>query len=117
MSTQPGRTIQVDALIVGSGPVGSTFARRLVEAGLRVLMVDAGARLSARPGEHLKNAILYQRNLDLFSSVIRGHLNVISTASNEQPVVTLDPSAFQIDYRSYPGFTHNSQNPNQDPNF
>jgi pyranose oxidase len=117
MSTQPDRTIQVDALIVGSGPVGSTFARRLVEAGLRVLMVDAGARLSARPGEHLKNAILYQRNLDLFSAVIRGHLNVISTASNEQPVVTLDPSAFQIDYRSYPGFTHNSQNPNQDPNF
>ncbi len=116
MSTRPSRTIGVDTLIVGSGPVGCTFARRLVEAGRRVLMVDAGASLSARPGEHLKNAVLYQRNLDLFSSVIRGHLHLLSVPSNEQPVVTLDPSAFQIDYRRYRGFVHNNQNPDQDPN-
>src|SRR5438309_3559736 len=115
MGTRPRKTIQVDVLLVGSGPVGCTFARRLVEGGRRVYMVDAGARLSERPGEHLKNAILYQRNLDLFSSVIRGHLNLLSIPSNDQPVVTLDPAAFQVDYRKFRGFVHNNQNPDQDP--
>ncbi|XRQ11860.1 pyranose oxidase [Actinomadura welshii] len=108
--------VRVDALIVGSGPVGSAFARELVEAGRRVLMVDAGAALSRRPGEHLKNAHLYQRNLDLFSSVIRGHLNLLSVPSNDRPVVTLDPVAFQVDLERHRGFVLNNQNPDQDPN-
>ncbi|HWG97811.1 MAG TPA: pyranose oxidase [Pilimelia sp.] len=108
-------TIRVDALIVGSGPVGCTYARELVGAGRRVLMVDAGASLSERAGEHLKNAYLYQRNLDLFSSVIRGHLNLLSVPPNPRPEVTLDPGAFQIDTDRYRGFTLNGQNPDQDP--
>jgi heterodisulfide reductase subunit A-like polyferredoxin len=45
-------TLEVDVLIVGSGPVGSAFARKLVEAGRSVYMVDAGPMLSKRPGEH-----------------------------------------------------------------
>lgn len=108
-------TITVDALIIGSGPVGSTFARELVEAGRRVLMVDAGAALSQRPGEHLKNAFLYQRNLDLFSPVIRGHLSLLSVPSNDQPVVTLDPASYRVDLERYGGFVLNNQNPDQDP--
>ena len=108
-------TVQVDTLVVGSGPIGATFARRLVEGGRSVLMVDAGAKQSSRPGAHLKNAFLYQRNLDLFSSVIRGHLQPLSVASNDQPVVTLDPAAFQVDFSKYEGFVHNNQNPDQDP--
>jgi pyranose oxidase len=108
-------TITVDVLVVGSGPVGSTFARELVEAGKRVLMVEAGAALSQRPGEHLKNAHLYQRNLDLFSSVIRGHLSLLSVPSNDQPVVTLDPVSYQVDFKRYDGFVLNNQNPEQDP--
>jgi pyranose oxidase len=108
--------IVVDALIVGSGPIGSAFARRLVEAGRKVLMVDAGAKLSDRPGEHLKNAYLYQRNIDMFSPVIRGHLTILSVPSNDQPVVTLDPAAFQVDSHKYQGFVHNNQNPDQNPN-
>lgn len=106
-------TMRVDALIVGSGPIGATFARKLVEAGKRVLMVDVGAKVSDPPGSHLKNAALYQRNLDLFSSVIRGHLNLVSIPSNNQPVVTLDPGAFQVDMEEYQGFVHNNQNPEQ----
>jgi pyranose oxidase len=116
MSPDPDNSISVDAFIVGSGPIGSAFARRLVEAGRRVLVVDAGAKLSDRPGEHLKNAYLYQRNLDMFSSVIRGHLTLLSVPSNDQAVVTLDPAAFQVDRSKYDGFVHNNQNPDQDPN-
>ena len=116
MSPDSDKSISVDAFIVGSGPIGSAFARRLVEAGRSVLVVDAGAKLSDRPGEHLKNAYLYQRNLDMFSPVIRGHLTLLSVPSNDQAPVTLDPAAFQVDSSKYDGFVHNNQNPDQDPN-
>jgi pyranose oxidase len=115
MTDQRDDTVRVDTLVVGSGPIGATFARRLVEAGRSVLMIDAGAKQSSRPGAHLKNAFLYQRNLDLFSSVIRGHLQPLSIPSNDQPLVTLDPAAFQVDFAKYKGFVHNNQNPEQDP--
>ncbi|HET7479171.1 MAG TPA: pyranose oxidase [Rubrobacteraceae bacterium] len=107
--------LEVDVLIVGSGPVGSTFARKLVEAGRSVYMVDTGAQHSPRPGEHLKNSFLYQRNVDLFASVIRGHLHNLSVPTNDQPVMTLDPGAYHIDKNKFRGFSLNNQNPDQDP--
>jgi pyranose oxidase len=61
------KQLETDVLIVGSGPVGCAFARTLVDGGRSVLMVDTGASLSQRPGAHLKNAFLYQRNVNLFS--------------------------------------------------
>ena len=47
----------VDVLVVGSGPVGSAFARAVHEhrPETRILMVDAGPRLTERPGMHVKN--------------------------------------------------------------
>jgi pyranose oxidase len=108
-------TLHVDVLIVGSGPAGCTYARKLVEAGRSVYMIDMGAKLSRRPGAHLKNSFLYQRNIDLFASVIRGHLHELSVPTNDQPVLTLDPSAFRVDTDKFPGFSHNNQNPDQDP--
>ena len=113
MSTRADETIRVDALVAGSGPIGCTFARELVEAGRRVLVVDPGAQLSAVPGAHLKNSPLYQRDVDLFASVIRGHLSEVSIPSNKAPVITLDPAAFQVDFEEYDGFVHNNQNPDQ----
>jgi len=113
--SEPIKNLEVDVLIVGSGPVGSTFARKLVEAGRSVYMVDTGAQHSRRPGEHLKNAFLYQRNVDLFASVIRGHLHNLSVPTNDQPVMTLDPGAFHYDNAKFRGFTLNNQNPDQDP--
>lgn len=104
---------EYDALIIGSGPVGCTFARKLVEAGKHVLMIDAGAQLSRRYGEHLKNSYLFQKNIDLFVSVIKGHLLPLSTATNKEPELTLDPSAFSYDPDKYAGFSMRNQNPEQ----
>ncbi|MBW5422007.1 pyranose oxidase [Streptomyces sp. BG9H] len=106
-------TLEADVLIIGSGPVGCTFARKLVEAGKSVLMIDAGAQLSRRYGEHLKNSYLFQKNIDLFVSVIKGNLLPLSTATNREPVLTLDPSAFSYDPDKYAGFSLRNQNPQQ----
>ncbi|URM88845.1 GMC oxidoreductase [Streptomyces sp. MRC013] len=104
---------EADVLIIGSGPVGCAFARELVAAGKSVLMIDAGSQLSRRYGEHLKNNYLFQKNIDLFVSVIRGHLLPLSTATNREPVLTLDPSAFSYDPDKYAGFSMRNQNPEQ----
>jgi choline dehydrogenase-like flavoprotein len=47
----------VDVVVVGSGPVGSAFARALHERdpARRLLMLEAGPRLTERPGVHTKN--------------------------------------------------------------
>ena len=48
---------QVDVLIIGSGPVGATYARLLAEQapGTSILLVDLGPRLTERAGQHVKN--------------------------------------------------------------
>ncbi|RKT87255.1 pyranose oxidase [Saccharopolyspora antimicrobica] len=70
--------IEVDVLVVGSGPVGATFARTLVDGGREVMVVDAGPQLSSRPGEHLKNHLAYQHSHERFGALIRGHLHPLS---------------------------------------
>ena len=109
--------IAADVLIVGSGPVGCAFARTLVEGGRSVLMIDAGSSLSPRLGSHLKNAFMYQRDVNLFSYVIQGHLHLLSVPTNRAPTPTLDPGAFAIDRSNpkYAGFISNNENPDQDP--
>lgn len=96
-----------DVLIVGSGPLGSTFARKLIEDGdMKVLMIDAGAQLSAEPGWHLKNSFLYQRDVNLFTGVIKGHLHPLSVPTNKTTVTTLDPGSFSYNPKDYRGYVH-----------
>ncbi|TDV56037.1 GMC oxidoreductase [Actinophytocola oryzae] len=86
--------IEVDVLVVGSGPVGATFARTLVEGGRSVMMVDAGPQLSRRPGEHLKNHFSYQHSHERFGALVRGHLHPLSNpahdAAERDPMISLD---------------------------
>jgi choline dehydrogenase-like flavoprotein len=46
-----------DVLVVGSGPVGSAFARSVHERapGTQIVMLEAGPRLTDRPGVHVRN--------------------------------------------------------------
>lgn len=96
-------TKHADVVIVGTGPVGCTFAHELHRISekqgkqLKILMIDAGAQLSPRPGEHLKNAFVYQRDYNAFTGLISSHLVDLSVPTDDSPVITLDPSAFSVD--------------------
>lgn len=103
--------IKTDILIIGGGPAGATFARHLVPAGLRVIMLDAGPQFSPRPGQNLKNTFAYQRNSDNFTPIIRGLLHPISVPPASGYTLTLDPIAF----RPKSGSIRNALNPKQDP--
>jgi flavin-dependent dehydrogenase len=104
-------TIETDVLIIGAGPIGATFARYLSAANRRVLLIGAGAQHSRRPGEHLKNAFVYQRDLDRFTPIVQGLLNPLSVAPIVGERSVLDPIAFRTPVSSF----RSAHNPKQDP--
>ncbi|HEV8716261.1 MAG TPA: GMC oxidoreductase [Candidatus Binatia bacterium] len=69
---------ETDVLIIGSGPIGATYARFLVSQGKRVVMIDAGPQLSARPGWHLVNSFRYQHTPNLSVGAMYAHREVYS---------------------------------------
>jgi len=74
-------------------------------------MIDAGAQHSRRPGEHLKNAFVYQRDIDRFTPVVQGMLQPVSVPSGAgASFAALDPVSFIADRTIRHG-----QNPEQDP--
>jgi pyranose oxidase len=89
-----GNGMSADVLIVGSGPIGSTYARVLVEAGMRVLMVDAGAQLSPTPGAHLRNDRIYQHNKNNFESMVAASIHTLSVPTQSGFQETLDDIAY-----------------------
>src|SRR5699024_4220821 len=52
-----GREMSKHVVIVGSGPVGSTFARTILDGDPQatVLMLELGPQLTERPGMNVKN--------------------------------------------------------------
>lgn len=103
--------IKADAIVVGSGPIGAIYARLLVESGLSVALLDAGAQLSPRAGEHLKNAYIYQRDRNHFTDTVQSLLYTLSVPTEKLNIEGLDPSV----YMSNAG-VRNNMNPNQNPN-
>ncbi|KAL1688007.1 pyranose-2-oxidase [Schizophyllum commune] len=108
----PAPDPQYDVVIVGSGPVGSTYARLLVEAGYKVAMFDVGEIDSGvKRGAHKKNLVEYQKNIDKFVHVIQGQLMPVSVPVNQLVVDNLDPGSWQASAH----FVRNNANPGQDP--
>src|SRR5438874_974949 len=108
---ETARAMETDVLIVGTGPVGCTYARYLVPEGLKVIMVDAGAQFSPRPGENLKNAFAYQRDIDKFTPIVQGMLHTLSVPERPGYTITLDPISFHMER----GSIRSANNPRQDP--
>lgn len=104
--------LSTDVLVIGTGPIGSTYARILVAAGHDVVMVDAGAQLTAVPGAHMRNHHVYQHNKNVFEDLVAGNLQPYSVPSQSGFENTLDRTAFWA--RSDKAF--NYHNPKQDPN-
>ncbi|KAI1374094.1 pyranose oxidase [Hypoxylon crocopeplum] len=105
-----GQVVNTDVLIVGSGPIGAVFARTLLDAGLDVVMVDMGEQASKLIGDHRKNSVAVQKDISLFTNVIRGELSPLSVPVKEANV-SLAPISFQDGAGRY---VLNGQNPDQD---
>ncbi|KAI0378908.1 pyranose oxidase [Hypomontagnella monticulosa] len=103
-----GMEKKTDVLIVGSGPIGAVYARKLVDKGVKVMMIDMGEQRSKRIGEHHKNSVAVQKDISLFTNVIRGGLSPLSVPVSESNL-HLDP----ISWKSDKPFVLNGQNPNQ----
>ncbi|KAJ7219746.1 putative pyranose oxidase [Mycena rebaudengoi] len=85
---------EFDVFIAGSGPIGATYARLLVDAGYSVVMVEIGDQETQYPGGHKKNEIVYQKDIDRFVRVIQGDLSTVSIPRSKSVMPTLDPAAW-----------------------
>ncbi|KAG8736389.1 hypothetical protein FRC12_017624, partial [Ceratobasidium sp. 428] len=99
----------VDVFIAGSGPIGATYARKLVDAGLSVVMCEMGATDTKPAAAHKKNEIEYQKDIDRFVNVIKGALSTVSVPTSKAFVDTLDPAS----WNSTEPFVTNGRNPRQ----
>lgn len=75
--TEPERTESFDVVIVGSGPVGSTFARVITDElpSARVLLVESGPLLAQPPGRHVKTIV---------DPVERAHAQLVSQGPQQE---------------------------------
>lgn len=63
-----------DVVVVGSGPLGVTVARRLAERGRTVLVFEQGPAISDPPGSHLRNAARFRTEPDSYLGEAFQHL-------------------------------------------
>ncbi|QRV94651.1 hypothetical protein RhiJN_22669 [Ceratobasidium sp. AG-Ba] len=92
------KVISCDVFIAGSGPIGATFARKVLDAtedlNTTVYMADMGAQDSPIVGSHHKNSVKYQEDLDAFVHVIRGALQPLSVPPLNSYLPTLGTAAW-----------------------
>ena len=102
------RSLKTDVLIIGSGPIGATFARFLTTNGRKVTMLEMGPYLTKRPGEHLANAFKFQHQPNLFTSFVQSDLIPFSIDPSEGEKLQTDVGEPD---------RVNFQNPEQDKQF
>ncbi|KAF7342405.1 GMC oxidoreductase [Mycena venus] len=85
---------EFDVFIAGSGPIGATYARLLVDQGFNVVMVEIGDQETRQIAAHKKNEIVYQKDIDRFVRVIQGDLSTVSIPPSKAVMPTLDPAAW-----------------------
>ncbi|KAI0265044.1 pyranose 2-oxidase [Gloeopeniophorella convolvens] len=108
--------VYADVFIAGSGPVGCTFARNILEKRpkTKIFMSEVGSQVSPELGYHQKNDIGYQKDIDRFVHVIKGALSTTSIPPASTYVPTLTPSASWTP--QYEGQVQiNGHNPRQNP--
>ncbi|KAG8733576.1 Pyranose 2-oxidase [Ceratobasidium sp. 423] len=87
---------EYDVLIAGSGPIGCTFARVLLDEvpNVKICMVEMGAQDNPVVGRHHKNSVKYQKDIDAFVNVIKGALQSVSVPPAETYMATLGATAW-----------------------
>jgi pyranose oxidase len=86
-------TVVAHVFIVGSGPIGCAFARNLLDRPTTgkipsVAIAEIGSQEGAIKGRNLKNSLKYQKDIDAFVHVIKGHLQPISVVPSH-PVMSM----------------------------
>ncbi|GJC86222.1 pyranose 2-oxidase [Colletotrichum liriopes] len=87
------RLDEVDVLIVGSGPIGAVFARKLVKSGRNVVMIDVGEQETKRIGDHKKNGIAVQKDISLFTKPCQQNFVLNGQNPNQKPHENLPAAA------------------------
>ena len=72
-----------DVIVVGSGPLGTIVARRLAEAGCRVLVLEQGPPITHPPGSHLKDEPRLQKDPDAYLAAVDAHIDYLNPDADE----------------------------------
>ncbi|KAF8969196.1 pyranose 2-oxidase [Flammula alnicola] len=111
--------IECDVFIAGSGPIGATYARTILDwakannKSPQIVMADIGSKDGNITGGHHKNSIKYQKDIDMFVNVIKGALQPISVPTSD----TFQPTLGGTGWTPSPtqALVIQGNNPDQDP--
>lgn len=105
-------------MIVGTGPVGATYARKIRESlpYATIIMIDAGSQYSKLPGENAKNFYVHNFNedgLDVLSNMVKAQLTPVSKPAEKNTFPEYLPPSSQSKFSCNYGM--NQSNPKQSP--